>query len=168
MVFFDAANVHEALFIKRKREVTGEKFCQTVVFGWLMEPECTAEGLTQIGREFGLTISPQGLDQRFTQEAADYLQAVLSDTITQRIECDKATHGMLEQFDHVYIEDSSVVALPEELVTLWRGCGNGSVGKGNSSIKLQVRWELKRGNLDGPHVSSQKSGVAKPDRRVVL
>jgi hypothetical protein len=152
MVFCDAANVHEALFIKRKREVTGEKFCQTVVFGWLMEPECTAEGLAQIGREFGLAISPQGLDQRFTKEAADYLQAVLSDTISQRIECDQATHGMLEQFDHVYIEDSSVVALPEELVTLWRGCGNGSVGKGNSSIKLQVRWELKRGNLDGPHL----------------
>lgn len=151
-VFSDAANAHEGLFIKRKREVTGEKFCQTVVFGWLMEPECTAEGLAHIGREFGLVISPQGLDQRFTQEAACYLQAVLSETINQQIECDKATHGMLEQFDHVYIEDSSVVALPEELVTLWRGCGNGSDGKGNSSIKLQVRWELKRGNLDGPHL----------------
>lgn len=49
-VMLQAAEKHEDKFIQRKREVTGRKFCQTTVFGWLMEPECSSEGLAQITR----------------------------------------------------------------------------------------------------------------------
>ena len=148
----EAADKYEKLFIKRKREVTGRNFCQTTVLGWLMEPECTSEGLAQIGADFGLEITAQGLDQRFTEDAAKFLKRVLEETISKRIMSDEPTIAVLERFDNVYIEDSSIVSLPEELVTEWHGCGNGTEGKGNSAIKLQVRWELKRGNLDGPHL----------------
>ena len=70
----EAAKKHEETFIKRKREVTGANFCLTTVVGWLMEPECSSEGLAQIAGDFGLDISAQGLDQRFTKEAADFLK----------------------------------------------------------------------------------------------
>ena len=36
--------------------------------------------------------------------------------------------------------------------SVWQGCGNGHADKGNSTLKLQVRWELKSGSIDGPHL----------------
>ena len=51
---------------------------------------------------------------------------------------------LLSRFESVVLEDSSSIALPEELAEQWQGCG-GSPGKGQAAVKLHVRWELKRG-----------------------
>ena len=151
-VMLQAAEKHEDKFIQRKREVTGQNFCQTTVFGWLMEPECSAEGLAQIAREFGLNISAQGLDQRFTQESAEFLKQILAETVKHRIETDQDVSALLTRFDRVYVADSSSIGLPDALADIWQGCGNGHADKGNSTLKLQVRWELKSGGIDGPHL----------------
>lgn len=151
-VMLQAAEKHEGIFIQRRREVTGQNFCQTTVFGWLMEPECTSKGLAQIAREFGLNISAQGLDQRFTQESAEFLKQILAATVSHRIETDQDVSAALTRFDRVYIADSSSIGLPEALANIWQGSGNGHADKGNSTLKLQVRWELKSGSIDGPHL----------------
>ena len=39
----------ETEFVKRERKVTGSKFIQTLVFGWLDNPNTTLEELTQTG-----------------------------------------------------------------------------------------------------------------------
>lgn len=151
-VMFQAAEKHEDTFIKRKREVTGQSFCLTTVFGWLMEPDCTSEGLAQIAGEFGLDISAQGLEQRFTQEAANFLKQILEEIVKHRIESEQEVSELLTRFERVYIADSSTISLPETLTDIWQGCGNGIEGKGSSALKMQVRWELKRGEIDGPHL----------------
>ena len=69
--------VIETGFMKRKRKITGSKFIQTLVFGWLDNPDATLEELTQTGVKVGLDISPQGLDKRFTKESSEFLYKVL-------------------------------------------------------------------------------------------
>src|SRR6266568_535784 len=58
----------------------------------------------------------------------------------------------VNRFEAIVLEDSSTVALPNELVTCWQGCG-GAPGEGHAAVKLHVRWELKRGSLQGPKLT---------------
>jgi hypothetical protein len=47
-------------FIKRLRKLTGSGFVQTLVFGWLSNPQATLEELSQTAATLGMTITPQG------------------------------------------------------------------------------------------------------------
>ena len=56
---------------------------------------------------------------------------------------------LLCRFEAVVLEDSSTIALPDELATCWQGCG-GAKDQGCAAVKLHARWELKGGQLQGP------------------
>ena len=51
-------------FIKREVKLSGATFCQSLVFGWLANPEASLEELSQTAALVGVQITPQGLDQR--------------------------------------------------------------------------------------------------------
>src|SRR5215472_7066669 len=63
--------------------------------------------------------------------------------------------ALLKRFEAVVLEDSRSVALPDALAELWQGCG-GAPG-GEAAIKLHVRWDLKRGGLHGPGLTSGRT-----------
>ena len=132
-------------FIKRQVKVKGSNFSQTLVFGWLSNPSATLEEVTQTGVAIGLEISPQALDQRFTKEAADFMQEVLNETASQVISADPVAIPILQRFNGVYIQDSSTITLPDSLSQVWSGCGEGV-----AALKMEVRWDLLAGTLDGP------------------
>ena len=131
----------ETGFTQRQMKVTGANFCQTVVFGWLQDPEATLEALCQTGVTVGLEITPQGLDQRFTQVASNCLYQVLQAALAETIQSKAVAIPVLQRFNGVYIEDSSSITLPEELASVWSGCG-GSGSASNGAVKLQVRWDM--------------------------
>ncbi|MEJ2747715.1 MAG: IS4 family transposase, partial [Anaerolineae bacterium] len=146
----------ETGFIQRQVKVTGANFCQTLVFGWLQEPEATLESLCQTGMAVGLDITPQGLDQRFTKAASDCLYQVLQAALSETIQTKAVALPVLQRFNGVYIEDSSSITLPEELASVWSGCG-GSSSASNGAVKLQVRWDMLHGGLDGPYLSNGRT-----------
>jgi hypothetical protein len=80
-------------FIQRQVKLTGGTFAQTLVFGWLSNPEATLEELAQTAAVLGVQITPQGLDERFTPEAAQCLQQVLEAGLQQLV----ADGGRTEQ-----------------------------------------------------------------------
>ena len=61
----DAA-AQEIRFVQRRSKLTGANFAQTLVFGWLSNPQATLEELTQTAATLSVEIGPQRLDQRFT------------------------------------------------------------------------------------------------------
>ena len=138
----------ESGFVQRESKLGGAEFAQTLTFGWLSNPEATLEELAQTAASLGVTISPQGLDQRFTPAAAACLKGVLGAAI-ERMVCASSPTAipMLQSFPAVYIQDSSLIKLPEQLAVVWRGCG-GRSGLGQSTLKVEVRWELKGGVSD--------------------
>jgi hypothetical protein len=54
---------------------------------------------------------------------------------------------ILQRFPAVYLQDSSIITVPEELARGWQGCGGTG---GSASLKVEVRWELNQGRLFGP------------------
>lgn len=62
---------------------------------------------------------------------------------------------LLQRLESVVLEDCSSVALPDALAELWQGCG-GAPG-GEAAINLHVRWDLKRGGLQGPGLTSGRT-----------
>jgi hypothetical protein len=87
VVLTQTANIiaKETGFVKRLRKLDGSKFVQTLVFGWLSNLDSTIEELAQTAAALDVPITPQGLDKRFTPEAANLLEKVLENAVTTSV-----------------------------------------------------------------------------------
>lgn len=141
----------ESGFIEREVKLTGASFCQTLVFSWMANPEATLEEMAQTAGVLGVELSPQALDQRFTAQAAACVKQVLEAAVKRLLNKEPRSLPILERFTGVYLQDSSVIVLPDELKELWTSCGGDTSG---SALKVQVRLELRRGQLEGPYLHS--------------
>lgn len=136
----------ETDFVRRSSKLGGAEFCQTLVFGWLANPAATLEELAQTAAALGVTITAQGLDNRFTAPAAACLRQVLECAIGQVVCAQAPAVPLLQRFNGVYIQDSTTISLPDALADVWQGCGNAS-GTGQAALKVQVQLDYSRGQL---------------------
>jgi len=93
-------------FVQRRSKLTGAVFVQTLVFGWLANPQATLEELTKVAALRGVSITPQGLDQRFTEGAAHLMLEVLNSAVQTLVCTDPATVPLLDRFAGVYVHDT--------------------------------------------------------------
>ena len=135
-------------FVQREGKLNGASFVQTLLFSFLANPDATGAELTQTAAALGVSISEPGLTQRFTPQAAALLQQVLAAAIKRVLAAEPLESALLERFSALYLEDSSVILLPEQLRELWPGCGNAQE-RGTASLKLCLRLDLRSGRLDG-------------------
>jgi hypothetical protein len=142
----------ETGFIERERAFTGADFAQALILGWLQRPDERLEGFTQILERREVSISASGLSQRFTQQAAIFMQRLLERLAEVQMQAEAVDVPLLRRFSAVVVEDSSVILLPAELAAIWRGCG-GSPGMSEAAIKLFVRWDVLGGKLEGPQLT---------------
>jgi len=144
----DAA-AQETGFVQRESKMTGAKFTETLVLGWLSNPQATLEELAQTAVTLGVEISPQGLDQRFNQAAAACLKEVLGAAVTEMVGTKPVAIPILQRFNGVYVLDGSTIRLPAALADEWAGCGNRVPGN-EAAVKVQVCLDLSTGALRGP------------------
>lgn len=143
-------------FVKRQRKLSGSRFVQGLVFGWLDNPEATLEELTQQMVKAGVPLSAQALDARFTPEAAECMRQVL-ETAMQRAVCSEAVLvPLLQRFSGVYLHDSTVLSLPAALHEQWPGISTNS-GEKRAAMKVQVRLDLTSGSLDPLELQAGKA-----------
>jgi hypothetical protein len=153
----------ETRFVQRQSKLTGAGFVQTLTFGWLANPHASLEELTQTAATLGIRISPQGLDQRFTPQAAACLQEVLEAAVTRALTADPIAIPVLQRFaGGVYLFDSTTVTLPDALAQLWPGCGR-NTGPSPAAVKLQVRLDLLHGVLAGPFLQAGRDNDHQAD-----
>ena len=50
----------ETGFIQRERRISGADFAQTLIFGWLQDPQVTLDGMTQIAQRREVEITSSG------------------------------------------------------------------------------------------------------------
>jgi len=131
-------------FVQRASKLTGAAFVQALVFGWLANPQASVEALAQAAAAVGVEISAQGLDQRFTEAAATFLEEMLAAAVQTVIAADPVAIPLLERFTAVVLLDSSTITLPAALALWWPGCSAGT-----AALKLHVRYDLCRGCLSG-------------------
>jgi hypothetical protein len=153
-LFTERANrlAQQTGFVQRRRQISGADFVQGLVFGWLHQPQASLGDLAVAIGYREVSISDSGLTQRFTPQAATFLQAMLAEVVGQVMSSEPVPIPVLQRFEGVIIEDSSQIALPDALQEQWRGCA-GNQEHTEAAIKLHVRWDLKQGSLQGPLLS---------------
>jgi len=134
----------ETKFVQRESKMTGSKFLQTWVLGFLQHPKASLNMLCQVAEDLQVTITKQGMQKRLTPSAVKFME--------EMFECAKTTLRnkipisleLLTQFTAVELVDSSGIALPDSLADEFPGAG----GDGpKAAMKLQTVWEFLRGNL---------------------
>ena len=143
-------------FIEREREFDGATFAQTLVFSWLGNPAATLEEMSQVAGLLGVEVSRQGIAKRFTSKAAELMYEVLQAAVRQAVSATQAEFEILERFKGVYLLDSSIVQLPDELLPVWQGSGGGRTGQQNAGVKLSLRWNWQTGELHGPELQAAR------------
>jgi hypothetical protein len=98
----------------------------------------------------GVAISPQGLEQRCTARAAVFLEQLLAQAVRLVIAAEPVVVPLLQRFSAVVLLDSSTLVLPDALAPWWPGCGGATGEHTLAALKLQVRFDLLRGTLEGP------------------
>lgn len=144
-------------FVQRQVIFTGSLFVQSLVFGWMSNPDATLDELAQTATSLGASLSPQGLDQRFTQPAANFLRRVLEAAIQEVISANPVSIPILARFSGVYLLDSSVITLPNGLQEVWCGLGGNSEKGTAASLKMQVRLNALTGALEGPELCAGRT-----------
>jgi hypothetical protein len=137
----------ETGFVQRQRKLTGSTFAHLMRCGAPSHPCPTSTDWTQAAALVGTTLTPQGIEQRFTPEAAPFLYALLQRLVACVVPpCTPAVAPLLQCFAGVFIEGSPVITLPRALASVWQGLGEGA----SAAVKMQVRWNFSTGQLDGP------------------
>jgi hypothetical protein len=124
--------------------MTGSKFLQTWVLGFLQHPKASLNMLCQVAADLEVEITKQGMQKRLTPSAVMFMEemfkqskAVLQNQVPIPLE-------LLTQFTSVELVDSSGIALPDGLADEFPGAG----GDGpKAAMKLQTVWEFLHGNL---------------------
>jgi hypothetical protein len=74
--------------------VTGAGFAQALVLGGLAQPDATRKQQQQAAAQVGMPISTQGLEQRFTAAAVDFMKQLLEAGLTQLV-CSEQARPLL-------------------------------------------------------------------------
>ena len=144
-------------FVQRTSKLTGARFVQTLVFGWLAAPEARLAQLAQTAATLGVTLTPQALDGRFGVASAACLREVLEAAVQVVLAADPVAVPVLRRFTAVAIPDCTTIGLPADLAGAWPGCGGSTPTSGAAALKLGVRLDLVTGRLCGPYVEAGRA-----------
>src|SRR5579863_9362787 len=143
----------ETQFVQRRSALDGAHFVQALVFGWLSNPEASYTFLQQMLSTAGCEVSAQALEQRMTAHAADFLLSLLHAFVYACVVSEPVMTELLSRFEGVYLQDGTVISLPNELAGLYRGCGGNTSESGLSALRVQVRLNLTTGAMQGPWIA---------------
>jgi hypothetical protein len=135
----------DSQFVQRERKLNGETFVSSLVWGWMANPDATLSELSQSAALCGVGISPQGLAQRMTARAAELLRQVLEASLVLVAAGGEGSATFLQQFNGIYLLDSTDVPVPLEWEQVWSGGGNQM--RRRAALKLQTLWDYQGGRL---------------------
>ena len=102
-------------FVQRSSKITGSAFAQTLVLGFLNQPEASYTDLQQTLEFQGIHVSPQAIEERMTAEAAALMGRLLEEMVAMVVSGQECHIPVLQSFDGVYLQDGTVLTLPDEL-----------------------------------------------------
>lgn len=141
-------------FVLRTSKISGSAFAQTLVFGFLNQPEASYTDLQQTMELQGVHVSPQAIEERMTPEAAALMGRLLEEMVAMVVSGQECFIPTLQSFSGVYLQDGTVLTLPDELQEQWRGSGETA---GEAGVRVQLRINWRDGQLTGPWLQDARS-----------
>lgn len=131
-------------FIKRNGKIDASTF---LAFNVLLSSDlCNKSLSTLCGRlaaNYGVSLSPQALNERFNNEAVDFMQKIFADMVLSQNEILKKQKNNIV-FKRILINDSTSISLPDKFALEYKGSGGSS---SKSAIKIQLQYDLLSGNF---------------------
>lgn len=125
-------------------KLNGWKFLDMLLFTHFNHEKLSLNDLAlQLNHRYGISISKQGINDRFTQTAVKFFHAVLEEVLVSAKISDKHM-PILDSFSHVRIKDSTAFQLPANLTSRFPGCGGGASTAG---IRIQFEYDYKSGRV---------------------
>ena len=143
--------------ILRERKFNGASLAQTFVLGWLNHPQATLDELAQMAAACGASVKPQAVAQRLNGKLAEFFKQLLQEATAQVVAAQDVPIELLQRFNGVFLQDSTVIGLPDGFAQEYPGCGGGRQGQTNAAVKFQVRINFLNGALDGPFPEAGKA-----------
>ncbi len=146
--------------IQRQRKFCGQSLLRMLVLTLLKKPDAKFADMALTAAQLGVYVSATAVEKRFTPALVDFLRDVLSLALQQLVAAEPLAMPLLERFTAVFIGDSTSLRLPDELQDEFPGCG-GTEGSGLAALKIQVRWNLRTGELPQVLIEAGKASDAK-------
>jgi hypothetical protein len=115
----------------------------------MANPQASLGELTQAAAAAGVQVSPQGLDQRCTEDAAIFLEHLVSAGMATLLNAEATLIPLLQRFSAVVLLDATTIVLPDALGPWWPGCGRSSPLNTSAALKIHACYDLLRGGLTG-------------------
>ncbi len=147
----------ETKFVQHVSPLTGAIFAQTLILGWLAMPEASYTQLQQVMALRGCEVSAQALEKRMTQKAADFLLSLLHAVMAEAMSSEAVSPELLSRFEGVYLQDGSIISLPNDLSGLYKGYGGSTEESGKSALRVQIRLNMNTGQMQGPWVQEART-----------
>ncbi|MDZ5608098.1 IS4 family transposase [Bacillus pseudomycoides] len=142
-------------FVQRKSKYRAQDLVALCV--WLSE-NIANTSLTQLCSRLevntGISMSPEGLNQRFNLQAVQFLQQLLAHLLHQQF-CSSCKIPTLytNYFRRIRVLDSTHFQIPDKFTSTYQGSG----GSGqNAGVKIQLEYDLLSGQFLHIHVGSGK------------
>jgi hypothetical protein len=131
-------------FVKHRSKLTGALFYQVLVLGWMHNPKASLNDLARFCHQIdpGVSISPQGLDQRINPAAVAFLGQMLSQSLRRLRQQYQLEVQLLKGFSQINLLDSTSFVLPASLREAFPGSGGVA---SSAALKVQLLLEVLSG-----------------------
>ena len=143
-------------FVKRKSKYQANELIALCV--WLSQ-EVGSTSLIQLSSRLeastGVSMSAEGLNQRFNQTAVAYLREVFRTLLAQKLCANQSLPDtLLSRFKRIRILDATVFQLPDAFAGEYQGSGGGS---NTAGVKIQLEYDLLSGQFLNVQVGPGKN-----------
>jgi hypothetical protein len=148
-ILHERANVlaKESGCVVRVTKFSGATLLHTLVFGFQQHPDASLEQLASTAQLGNVSVTDTAVDKRFTEACAQFLHRVLEEMSSVVVQ---AAHEvplkLVRRLSAVILEDSSSIALPDELAQIGQGCA-GKQAHTAAAVKLHTRLRVERGTV---------------------
>lgn len=144
----------EAGFYKRSSKLLPAKFFEIVLYGASINgPYSLSHASCEIAESFDISISKQGIDDRYDASAVAFIRSVFEEQLAKQID-GTIDSDFLKQFNRVRIKDATRFDLPKRMKDSFPGFG----GKITSEAALAIQYEFdaKNGKMLDVDITSAK------------
>lgn len=142
-------------FVQRKSKYRAQDLVALCV--WLCQNiahTSLAQLCSRLEANTGISMSPEGLNQRFNSRAVQFLQQLLAYLFYQQFcSSSKISNLYTNHFCRIRVLDSTHFQVPDKFVSIYQGSG----GSGQSAgVKIQLEYDLLSGQFLHVHVDAGK------------
>lgn len=131
-------------FLKRKSKLTPTEFFNTLLFCASRTETCSlSQASTRVLDRVDVSISKQGIDERFNEKAVDFVESIFEECIANEFHKVIAL-DFFKSFNRVRVKDSTRFVIPDRLKEHFKGSGSVN-GNCQAGVSVQYEYDIKSG-----------------------